>query len=505
MTIIPVGDYRPDAPAYLGTHATVATNVYPRPDGSDGPLLAPVVEAGTSISTLFPVTTAFLARDIDGAVLIYIGVAETPFVYRKYGALFYSLITNFLGRSPTANNPNRFCQFGTRLMVVNKQQGLFWHTVGSFDAFTAIPTAPTADFIATVEPGFVVLGNINDGTLRPAGLRWSALNNALDWPVVGTSDAASKQSDDQDLPNGGAVMGILGAVGGAAAAVFTERSVYRMEYVGAPAVFAFRETVRGQGCMCKNASIAINGIAYFVSEQGFQRFDGQTVTPIGSGRVSQTFLDTVNREYLDRVSVAHDPNRKIIVWGSPLAGQDGLIRRWWVYSYATDRWRFSDDAAIGDFLFLLPDAETDATPMDFLDALYPGGMDTITASMDGATLNGGTPLLGGFTDQNEYCTFTGATLAALVETGETDSNGRRVFVTGIRPLTDAAAPTAALGYRETFNATVSYTPLTSQEVTGICGQRTNTRYARARVYIPAGAVWSYLQGADVIVQPAGKR
>ena len=504
MTIIPVGDYRPDAPAYLGTHATVATNVYPRPDGSDGPLLAPVVVAG-GISDTQQITTAFLARDGDGAVFMYVGAAETPYIWRKAGALFYNFSTNFTTNLPTIVNPTRFCQFGTRLMAVNKQQGLWWHTVGSFDAFTSLTAAPKADYIATVEPGFVVLGNINDGTLRSAGLRWSALNDGTDWPVVGTSDAASKQSDDQDLPNGGAIMGILPAVGGAAAVVFTERSIYRMEYVGAPAVFAFRETVRGQGCLCKNASIAINGVAYFISEQGFHRFDGQTVTPIGMGRVSRTFLDTVNREYLHKVSVAHDPNRKIIVWGSPVTSQGDPIRRWWIYSYATDRWRFSDDAAVDDFAILVADAATDAIPMDQLDAIYPSGMDSIDVSMDGATLNGGTPLLAGVTMDNDYCTFTGATLAALVETGETDSNGRRVFVTGIRPLTDAEAPTAALGYREAFNTAVGYTSLTSQEVTGICAQRTSTRYARARIYIPAGDVWSYLQGADVIVQPAGKR
>ena len=48
-------------------------------------------------------------------------------------------------RTPTITNPTRFCQFGTRLMAVNKQQGLWWHTAGSFDAFTSLTAAPKAD------------------------------------------------------------------------------------------------------------------------------------------------------------------------------------------------------------------------------------------------------------------------------------------------------------------------------------------------------------------------
>ena len=47
MTIIAVGDYRPDVPAYLSTHATVADGVYPKPDGSDGPLRAGVTTSAT--------------------------------------------------------------------------------------------------------------------------------------------------------------------------------------------------------------------------------------------------------------------------------------------------------------------------------------------------------------------------------------------------------------------------------------------------------------------------
>lgn len=505
MTIIPVGDYRPDAPAYLGTHATVATNVYPRPDGSDGPLQA-AASAATGLS--FQPTTAFVARDGEGSVFLYVGVAGSPYVFRKYSTTFQNYLTSLTSGSPSVRAPWRFCQFGTRLMATCQGLGLWWQHVGSMDNFTEVTAAPRATFIATVEPGFVVLGNIVDTTTRPAGLRWSAINDGTDFPVVGTSDAASKQSDDQDLPQGGQIMGIVPAVGGAAAAVFTERSIYRMEYVGAPAVFAFREQIRGQGNICPNAAIAVNGVAYFISEDGFQRFDGQSVTPIGLGRVSRLFLDNVKREALHMVSVAHDPNKKIIVWAYPGPDSDANNYRanlWLIYSYATDRWRYSDDPEI-ECYFVIPTAAVDHIPLEFLDTLYPSGPDSMgDISYDGGTIAGGTPLLAGFNENYAYVTWTGAALAALVETGETDSGGRRVLVTGIRPLTDAAAPTASVGHRANFNASVTYTTLTAQGADAICPQRIAARYARARIYIPAAASWTYLQGADVLLRAEGKR
>ena len=497
MTILPVGDYRPDVPAYLGTHATVATNVFPRPDGSDGPLKAATVVA-TGLSGQ-PVS-AYMARSGDGTVYQYVAVAYANTINRKYGSTYAGFFTGSSGGGATVLFPWRFTQFGERLVAVNPASGLWYHTITTTNNFTQATAAPRAAFIATIEPGFVMLGRINDGTERPAGLRWSAINDGTDWPVVGTSDAASKQSDDQDLPNGGAVTGILAAVGGGAACVLTERSVYRVDYIGAPSIFSFREIIRGSGNICPNGAIAVRGIAYYVSEEGFQRFDGQAETPIGLGRVSRTFLDSVDRENLHRVYVAHEPNRKLLVWAYPdTTATNGNPNRWLIYSYATDKWRYSDDPGIECCLIFT--AQQDGTSLDLI-----ASPDSMTStSMDSTTIGGGSPLLAGFNTSNQFVTYTGATLAALVETGETDDKGRRVFVSGLRPLTDAAAPTAAVGYRDTFNASIAYTSLTGIEATGVCPQRINTRYARARVYIPAAATWTYLQGVDVQMQRAGKR
>ena len=507
MTIIPVGDFQPDKPAYLGTHGTVVTNVFPRPDGSVGPLKARV---DTGIAILGSATTAIIGRSGDGVARLYVGVMEigsldSGSIRIKNGTTFTNHGTTTVGY-PTSMFPWRFCQFGELIVATNPVNGVFYHTMGNTGAFTAATGAPAAAFCATIEPGFLMLGYLSDASRSyPARLRWGAINSATDWPLVASTDAASKQSDQQDLPNGTAITGILSAVGGAAGVVLTETSVYRMEYVGAPLIFAFREVVRGTGNLCVNGSIAIAGAAYFISETGFIRFDGSQTAEIGSGRVSAFFWSQVDRGNLHRVNVAHDPVNKIVIWAYPGPGStNGNPNRWLIYSYASDRWSYADDPGVECSILFTGSQEGHS--IDNYDALFPQGMDgSPSFSLDGRTLNGGAPLLGAFNTIGVYAAFTGANLTATVETGETDASGKRLFVTSIRPMTDAPAPTAAVGYRDAFYDAIAYTAATGLEATGTCPQRINTRYARARISIPSAQSWTYLQGADVMVRPAGKR
>jgi hypothetical protein len=500
MPIIPVADYRPDAPAYLGQHATVMSGVFHREDGSVGPLRAPATVATVSGSR--PVS-AYMARKGDGSVFLYAAMEFNPFIIVKAATTFTGFYTS-PNSYPTLMYPWRFAQFGDSVFFSSLTGGLWCHELGSSSLCAQITGAPSGTHIATIEPGFLMLGHLNDATgERPSSLRWSAINDATDWPLIGTTDAASKQSDEQQLPNGGRITGILSSVGGAAGVVLTERSVYRMEYVGAPIVFAFREIARGVGNVCPNASIVVDGRAYFISDSGFQRFDGESVVPFGQGRVSATFLAELDREHLHRVYVAHDPLKKVLVWAYPdLNSTSGNPNKWLVYNYAIDKWADANDPALT--MTLIFSARTDRIPMESL-GTYFDPPDSLTISLDSATVNGGAPLLGGFNTSFDYVQFTGATLPALVETGETDAAGDRVFVRGIRPLTDAANATAAVGHRNAFSSAITYTPLTAMAATGECPQRISGRYARARVYIPPAATWTYLQGADVRLMPRGRR
>jgi hypothetical protein len=501
LTILPVGDYRPDLPAYLGTHSTIANNVYFKPDGSVGPLRAAV----TWSNPLTRPAGAFQARNGAGTVVLYVGQENSRDLAVYRGFAFSQMTTATDIGVATLYYPWRFTQFGDYVYASHWSGGLWTHPTGATAAFARIAAAPSGAHIATIEPGFLMLGHLNDSAgEKPSSLRWSAINDATDWPTVGSSDAASKQADEQELPNGGRIMGLLSAVGGAAGAVLAERAIYRIEYVGAPAVFAFREVARGVGSVCPNGAISVNGVAYFISEDGFQRFDGQNVTPIGQGRVSATFWADVSQEYLHRVYVAHDPLRKVLVWAYPTPSATwGDPNRWLIYSYATDRWSAADDSGIAvSGLFT---ALTNFIGVDSFDVTFGVSPDSVGFLLESPTLNGGAPILGGFDTSYRLVYFTGANLAARIETGETDAQGQRVYVSGIRPLTDAGTLTAQVGHRTRFADALAYTTARTRGADYTAPARIATRYARARVNIPAGAQWTYLQGADVTVRQEGRR
>ena len=56
--------------------------------------------------------------------------------------------------------------------------------------------------------------------------------------------------------------------------VWTDNSLYTMKFVGAPFTFGFEQVGTNCGLIGKNAAIEIDGVAYWMSNNGFFAFDG---------------------------------------------------------------------------------------------------------------------------------------------------------------------------------------------------------------------------------------
>lgn len=513
MPVVGVSDFAPDQAPYMGTALQVARNTIPREDGSDGPLQAPGV-----MTSALPAACRGAVLAADGSTGAELVAGTATGLYRLDGTSWDDL-SGATYAVPT-NREWRFAQFGTRLIATNYADAPQTYTIGSGVNFAGLSAdAPRGRYVATVEPGFLMFGDVVGrgassavGTL-PNGVWWSSINDATQWPASGTAAAVSAQSDYQQLPLGDAVQGILPAIGGANAAVFTERSIYRVEYQGGTIVFAFREADRSRGCYAPGSLVAVGPVAYFLSEEGFMAFDGQQSTPIGYGRVDRFFWGDVDASRMDAVKAVVNPIRRIIIWsyltraGSP---------RWLIYSYANNRWRLGDDASLAIQTWVQRVAPTVDDTLVSLATTTFGFGGKLLSGLGGFILSeGGARILIGttgpatfaaaFNSSNQLVGYAGNALEAVIETGESDAQGRRVFVSGLRPLTDAGTVLASIGARDAFNSTVQYTTETAPTVTGVCPQRISTRYARARLRIPAGTPWTYLQGADVQARPEGRR
>jgi hypothetical protein len=101
--------------------------------------------------------------------------------------------------------------------------------------------------------------------------------------------------------------------------------------------------------------------------------------------------------------------------------------------------------------------------------------------------------------------FSGANVEATIDTAEQAITGKRARVTGLYPVTDAPGVFSSVGYRETLQATITYS--TEQVVTsrGMCHANISTRLARGRMRIPAATVWTYATGFEPLFVPEGQR
>lgn len=127
-----------------------------------------------------------------------------------------------------------------------------------------------------------------------------------------------------------------------------------------------------------------------------------------------------------------------------------------------------------------------------------GSLDQLPFSLDSIS-TASLVELGAFNSLNQLGFFNGPNLEAVMETPEQDGDGRRFFVSAVRPNTDCPSVVGSIGVRDTAQATSVYTvEVPVDDIGRICvdGGGIDARYARARLRFPAGASWTYGMGVE---------
>lgn len=502
MTEVIFAEWTPDQPARNSTGITEALNVYPRTARSYGPVGA-LVEYSDALTARCQ-GAASSRKNSDGTVFTVAGDASKLYLLSQTATSW----TNVSGATYSTNEEERWeiIQFGDDIIASNFADPMQVLSMTSYSATVVFGTltsaAPKARHLAVIRD-FVVAGNTYDSTdlFQPNRVWWSAIDNPRSWPTPGTNAAAAVQSDYQNLPNGGWVNGIIGAVGGADGAIFTDTSVYRMQYEGPPTIFRFDEVERSRGTPAPGSIVNVGPFAAYLTEDGFYIFNGVQSEAIGANRVDKSFFTDLDDNAMPRITSTFDPFNKLIVWSYPSVNGNSSPDKWIIWNWQLNRW--SEAEVSCEMIFR---ALTVGTTLEGLDALYPSGLDSIPFSLDSRIWAGGRLTLGAFSTAHKLA-YPGATnLAATIDTQEFDSGtGRRLTVRGVRPLVDGGSITAQVRYRDTQSGSLTNTTATSPDSSGVCPQRISARYMRGRVNIAAGGAWSHAQGIDPDIMPEGKR
>jgi hypothetical protein len=475
-TRVTFGEWMPDQSGISGS-LTDAKNVVSQAIGY-GPFPTPVSFSSAAAENL---TSLYAAKAPDSNT--YFFAAGLSKIYTVSGSGTLTQVNT--GLTTGANDRVRFTQFGKTVIICNNAEKLKSWVLGTSSTFTEIAaTAPIAKFI-TVVRDFVVCANTLETTQQQYRVRWSAINDETDWV-----ENVNTQSDYQDIPDGGQIMGIRGGEFGL---VLLERSIHRMTYVGTPFIFQFDNISRNKGCMVSGSVAQYQGITFFLSDDGFYMCDGQQVVPIGAEKVDRFFLSDASESEYNSMSAAIDPVRKLVIWNYKSVD---ATRKLLIYNFATKKWTYGD--ANTDYL---GEASSGASTLEELDSIS-GSIDALTTSLDSLLYVGGKYFLGGTYGTRVY-SFTGASLTGSIATGDIDVGANSV-VTLARPIVDNGSGSLSVASRTLLNQSVTYGTSTAADSENRVSLRSAGRYHRLKL-TPTGANWKTAVAVDVDVTPQGVR
>jgi hypothetical protein len=563
---IPFGEFRPDVSDFKGKHSIVLNNVLPRGDGygpiasltamasglnqacrgaffarkSDGSVVIfaatskRIFRLNNSLFTWVPVSTPVAVTSISNAspaVVTYTAhgfVADDPVVFTTDGALptgitagtvYYvqgtglsdntfrlkdaagaTINTSSAGsgtHSVTANYSEvpstdqwQFAQYGHFVFAVQANVVPQVYDLSSSTSFSTLAgSPPQARYIAIVSR-FVVLSGL---TSTPFRIQWSGLNATTTWT------SGTNSSDFQDFSDGGVLRGVAG---GETGVIFQDGAIRRMTYApGSPVIFQIERVTRDIGLYAPYSLVTVNNKVYFLASQGFHEMDPNGYPmPIGREAFDSTFLDEWDVGQPQLMIGVSDPRAgRAFFFYKTLAGAAGLFDKALIFDQVLRR--ASTASVTGEYAGSISQP---GVTLEGLDAVS-SSIDALTQSLDSYS-SASTPELGVFNSSHVLSLFRGSNLEATMYTPEQgEEKDNRIFVRGVKPITDAATVYASALSRETQQAAHAVSAESLVNAIGYCPMRVSTRYARAKVRVPADISWNFCSGVEVDYELDGER
>jgi hypothetical protein len=173
-------------------------------------------------------------------------------------------------------------------------------------------TNVTGELIRSFAGFLMLLNTIESGSPFPQRVRWGVFGQPGNW----TNDAfGNGQAGFNDLADD--VGFILWANPfNNYEAIYKERSIYLMQYVGPPTIFSFQRVINGIGLLAQRAVADLGDEHAFLGNDNFYTFNGISIDPIGNA-IKHFFFNDVDPSYRNRVQAF-------------VVEEDDEV--WWIYS-----------------------------------------------------------------------------------------------------------------------------------------------------------------------------
>jgi hypothetical protein len=210
-----------------------------------------------------------------------------------------------------------------------------WDPTGSFPTATVIPQAPPVNggfFVAMPQRQIIAWGSTFTGIQDPLLVRWCDVSNYNDW--IGT---VINQAGSYRIPKGSRVVGAIQAA--QQALLWTDLSVWSMQYIGQPYVYSFNEVGSGCGLIAKNAAASINGSVYWMGPSQFFSLTGDGVQPVTCPIWDVIFQD-LDQTNLQKIRVGVNSRFGEITWYYPTMSNGGEVNAYAKYNVFLRVWDF---------------------------------------------------------------------------------------------------------------------------------------------------------------------
>jgi hypothetical protein len=427
--------------------------------------------------------------DSVGAPAVFLGDVNRLY---KLIAKVATDVSKLSGYAGDADWQWSFEQFGDYILAAMRGVTLQRFELGTSSVFADIAGAPTAE----------VLFRIRNHMFACAGrtANWSAYNDILDWVP-----SAQTQAGNNLLGQNAGI--IVSGVGGEQGAIFQERGIVRVAYIGGDIPFSFDEVEGGRGA-CSPSAVRLWGKGAFVAaEDGFYFWNGLEAEPIGQNKVDVTFSKALNYAYRGRVTSAIDTERKSWMVAYP-SGSSAFCDRVLIYNWADNRW--THDEIDIQALLEMPREGVNADDEAGIIALAgSANADEISLSVDSPAWRESRKGWAVVDTTRSLKTFTGKTRRAVLDTGEFAPNDPgQTYLSEVYPIIDAEPSNVSAEFyvkQNRFGEKPFLANSTDMDETGCCAADIEGRFLKARISVRAGSPWTEASALNWTGKVAGGR
>ena len=248
-------------------------------------------------------------------------IGTVYYVYDSTGADF--LLTTSIGGFPIVCTA---AGTGTYYIIPNGVP------VSSLAYASDVPTAVNFMMVSDVSRFTIAFGcnPIGETDIDPMLIRWTDQESVVNW-----TPAVTNQAGGQRLSHGSEI--VTGVQARQEIVVFTDTSVYAMQYLGPPYVWGFQLLGDNISIIGPNSAAIASGVVYWMGVDKFYRYDGRTQTLRCDLR--QYIYGDINLEQADQVVCGTNEGFNE-VWWFYCSANSTVIDKYVVYNYMEDIWMY---------------------------------------------------------------------------------------------------------------------------------------------------------------------